>query len=195
MTPHSSTVLVVKSSHVLNLTWFLQRDSDRAAEDAIDIRKRFMEVQGQMRDAGAVASQLRREADKLRAEAEDAELQMAAAASMKEQRKQAGSEQRGAPPAQNGYATQPQTQLGYGQTMPAYGQAPPQGYGQAPPQGYGQPPQGYAGMQMQQPQGYGYPQAQTNYGQPPPFQYGQMTAPPACNGVGGGGLPPPDSFW
>jgi len=173
----------------------LQREFDRAAEDAQDIRKRFMEVQGQVRDAGAVASQLRREADKLRAEAEEAEMEMAAAASMRDQRKQSAAHQQ-APPVQNGYPTQPPAQYGYGHPpVPMHGQPPPQGYGQ-PPQGYGQ--------QMQPQQGYGYGQLPANYGQSPPIHYGQMPSPPADNGFstgvmggadGGVELPSPQAFW
>lgn len=117
-----------------------------------------MEVQGQVRDAGAVAGQLRREADKLREEAEKAELEMAAAASMRDQPNQGNEQYQGAPAApQNGYQYQAPASYGYGQPAP-YGQMQPQAYSQAP-QGYGQPYQGQ--------QGYGY-------GQPPAPQYGQM---------------------
>jgi hypothetical protein len=169
----------------------LQRELDRAAEDAQDIRKRFMEVQGQVRDAGAVAIELRREADKLRAQAEEAELEMAAAASMRDQQKQVNAHQQ-APPVQNGYPSQPPAPYGYGY---------PQMHGQGPPPSYGQQPQGY-GQVQQPPQGYGYGQP-SNYGQPPGPQYGQMSAPadngftPGGMGGGGGGFerPSPQAFW
>lgn len=140
----------------------LQKEADRAAEDAAEIKKRFLAVQGQANDAQHVAMETKREAERLREEAEKAELDMAAAASVRaEQQRQEEEAQKQAqaqapaPPSTNGYP-------GYGQ--PA---APPTGYGyqQQQPMGYGQPPMGQAPM-----------------GQPPmsqqPYQYNSMAPAP-----------------
>jgi hypothetical protein len=147
-----------------------------------------MQVQGQVRDAGAVAAELRREADKLRAAAEEAELEMAAAASMRDQRKPGASHNREALTADNGYTSQT---VGYGhQSMLSQGQGGPPVYGQAP-QAYGQ---------VQQ-QGYGYGQPPAGYGQPAAApHYGQMPPSAAGNGAMGVGgasydIPAPESFW
>lgn len=190
---------------------------ERAAEDAQDIRKRFLEVSGQARDAGALAMETRREADKLREAAEKAELEMAAAASMRDQQKSVQHQQahaHSAPTSSNGYAAQgpPPGQYGYGHPSQGYGQPPGPlppangGYGQ-PPTGYGQPPHGYGppqgyGQPGLPPQGYGQPQQE--YGKPPGPHYGNMAPPPMDNGfaagvMGGGGdrgfdLPSPNQL-
>lgn len=147
-------------------------------------------MQGQARDAATVALETRREAEKLREAAEKAELEMAAAASMRDQVKtQEGNTQvayssngyqpQGPPAAAYGYAPPPQP---YGQFPASYGQ-PPAGYGQPAPS-YGQPPQ--------------------EYGKPSTFSYGQMPPPSMDNGfssgvMGGGGdrgldLPSPQAL-
>jgi len=165
-----------------------------------------MEVSGQAKDAESVAVETRREAEKLREAAEKAELDMAAAASMRDQEKKVQSDrqqqlQATSAPNSNGYPSQgpPPGQYGYGQ--------PPQGYsGQMPPAngGYGQPPAGY-GL----PQGYGLPpqdhgQPPHAYEKPPGPHYGQMAPPAMGNGfaegvMGGGGergfdLPSPNQL-
>lgn len=146
-------------------------------------------MQGQARDAATVAMETRREAEKLREAAEKAELEMAAAASMRDQEKKHESElqtynsngyqPQGHPGGAYGYGQPPQ---GYGQPSAVYGQLSA-GYSQ-PPQGYGQPPQGY--------------------GQPPVAPYGQMPPPSLDSGfgasvMGGGGdrgfdLPSPQAL-
>ena len=167
-----------------------QREFERATDDAQDIRKRFLEVQGQARDAATVAHETRREAEKLREAAEKAELEMAAAASMRDQLKK----------------SEPATQVAYGSNgyqaqgppAAAYGYAqPPQPYGQFPAS-YGQPPAGYS----QPAQSFG--QQSQDYGKPPAFSYGQIPPPSMDNGfsagvMGGGGdrgfdLPSPQAL-
>jgi hypothetical protein len=156
--------------------FILQREFERATDDAQDIRKRFLEVQGQARDAATVALETRREAEKLREAAEKAELEMAAAASMRDQVKKQDTE---TPVAygSNGYQPQgpPAAAYGYGQPPQPYGQyqAP---YGQ--PQGYGQPAPGYG----QPAQSYG----QQDYSKPPAYSYGQMPPPSMDNGFSAG---------
>ena len=158
----------------------LLREAETAAQTAEDLRKRFLTVQSQANDAQLTARDARQKAEKLREEAERAELDMAAAASMKDQKPEATA---AAPPATNGYQTAP-TNYGYG--APAgYGQAPPTpGYGQAPPAptpGYGQAPPpggGFGGY------GMGPPPANTGYAA------GVMGQPPSGGG-GGFDLPSP----
>jgi len=175
----------------------LSREYDRAVEDAQDIRKRFLEVQGQARDAGTVATQTRREAEKLREAAEKAELEMVAAASMRDQEKKQDIDRQSVQ-SSNGYQNQGHASgtFVYGQSTQTFGQ--PAGlYGQ-PSTGYGQPTQGY-GPPLQ---GYGPPLQ--GYGQPPAPQYGQIPAPSMDNGfaagvMGGGGdrgfdLPSPQAL-
>jgi len=150
----------------------LSREFERATDDAQDIRKRFLEVQGQARDAATVAHETRREAEKLREAAEKAELEMAAAASMRDQVKK---QETNAQVAYNSNGYQPQGHpagaYGYGQPAQPYGQFPAT-YGQ-PPAGYGQPAPSYG----QQPQ---------DYGKPPVFAYGQMPPPSMDNGFSSG---------
>jgi hypothetical protein len=165
----------------------LQRESEKAAHDAQDIRKRFLIVQGQANDAQAVAMETKREADRLRDEAEKSELDMAAAASMRDQQKkeQEAQQKAQAPPSapsSNGYPPQEGQPMSYG-----YGQPPgsPQGYG------YGQPP--------------AMTPADGGYGQQPPMTQYNTMAPPSMDGgfaagvMGGGGdnafdLPSPSQF-
>jgi len=138
----------------------MNRDADNAAQTANDLRKRFMAVQAQASDASAVAMETRREAEKLKEEVEKAELDLAAAASMQDQRAEQAKQAAVAPPA--GYPQQqpygyppPQATNGYppayGQPPPAYG-APPAGYGaQVPGYAYAPPPQQQAPPQYQAP--------------------------------------------
>lgn len=117
----------------------MERDAERAAQDAVEIKKRFMAVQSQAHDAEALAAETRREANKLKDEAEKAELDMASAASLKEQQKPSNPTTSLVPVQSNntnGYGAEygagysnnrPPTDYGYGQ-MPA----PDQAYG-----GYG----------------------------------------------------------
>lgn len=126
----------------------MARDAERAGEDATELKKRFMAVQTQAHDAATVAAETRRESNRLKNEAEKAEIEMASAASLREQQKKAPEP---APaPSNNGYGMPPQSDYGagpYGGAPPAYGQAPPanQGYyggGGYPNTGYGQPMNG-----------------------------------------------------
>ena len=50
----------------------LQKEADRAAEDAAEIKKRFLAVQGQANDAQHVAMETKREAERLREAVRDA---------------------------------------------------------------------------------------------------------------------------
>ena len=154
-----------------------------------------MEVQGQVRDASAKAQQARREADKLREAAEEAELEMAAAASMRDQQKK---ESHAPPPGNDGNQSKVghpgALQYGHGQPSNSggYGQ-PPQGYGQTP-HSYGQPPQGYGQPPAQ---AYGNAVASPHYGQMPPRTSTENGFASGVMGGGGGGgfeLPSPQQF-
>jgi hypothetical protein len=131
----------------------MERDAERAAQDAIEIRKRFIAVQSQALDAETVAAQTRREADRLKDEAEKAEIDMASAASLRDQ----SSSSRAAPAPvpsvpSNGYGgpeyggggyskgPDPSADYGYGQIPP-----PDQAYGRGRGYGYGQPVNGGGG--------------------------------------------------
>ncbi|CAB9509662.1 Epidermal growth factor receptor substrate 15 [Seminavis robusta] len=169
------------------------KEASQAKTDAEAKKKKFLAAQSAANDAQAVAMETKREAEKVRKMAEQAELDAAAAASM--QQKQPPPEKTPAPQqapkqaaANGGY---PQQGQGYG-----YG-GPPQNFGQQPPpapQAYGQqqppPPQGYGQQQPPTPQGYGQqpPPAPQSYGQPPLGQpYGQpLGAPQGFNSPPGG---------
>ncbi|CAJ1956521.1 unnamed protein product [Cylindrotheca closterium] len=143
----------------------LNRDADNAAQTANDLRKRFLAIQGQASDASAVAMETKREAEKLKEAVEKAEIDMASAASMQDQKAEqakqsAAAGAAGAPPA--GYPQQ-QPYGAYGYPPPAANGYPPAAYG-APPAGYGQPPAGY-GAPGQVP-GYAYAQPPPQYQAP-----------------------------
>jgi hypothetical protein len=102
------------------------RDADRAAEDAAEIKKRFMAVQTQAHDAATLATKTRREADRLKDDAERAEMEMASAASLREQQKKAPEASPMVPMAPNNgyqqYSNYSYGGQGYGQpTEPNYG--------------------------------------------------------------------------
>jgi hypothetical protein len=121
----------------------LQREAERAAEDAAEIRKRFLQVQGQANTSQAVAMETKRELEKLRSEAEQAEMDAAQAASIQEQQskaegRRAEEEAKGAQQT-NGYSQYgmqqqqqpPQQQYGgYGQEQASMPPAPSYGFGQ-----------------------------------------------------------------
>ncbi|KAG7364071.1 cytoskeletal-regulatory complex EF hand domain containing protein [Nitzschia inconspicua] len=165
----------------------MQRDADRAAEDAAEIKKRFMAVQTQAHDAATLAAQTRREADRLKNEAETAEIEMASAASLREQETPASQP---AAASSNGYNMPAKSDYGTG----AYGGAPAYGYGQSTDQGY------YSGYNTNYGQttaalangGGDYSQTRSN-GAPSPYDAGY-----GAGVVGGGGqafeLPPPSTF-
>jgi len=84
------------SSHKLfELSLFdLQRENEKLAQDAKAKKDKLMQAQSQANDAQALAMETRQEADKLRREAEEAEMNAAAAASRDH-----------AQPSNNGYST------------------------------------------------------------------------------------------
>lgn len=136
------------------------REAERAAEDAAAITKRFMQVQGQTNNAEAVAIETKRELEKLRSEAEQAELDAAQAASIREQQSPNDEAEQGAQQP-NGYS-QPQYDMQQQQ------QPPQQQYG-----GYGQ--------EQQPHEAYGQEQASMPPAMPPTYPsnipsygYGQM---------------------
>lgn len=137
--------LITRFSHIhfSILFWISQKDATQAKADAEAKKKKFLEAQSQANDAQSVAMDTKRVAEKLRKEADDAEMNLAAQASM--QQKQPTPEPAPAPQATNGY-----------QGQQGYDQPPQQRFGQPQPGGYGQPP-------MQQ--GYGQPPMQQGYGQ------------------------------
>jgi hypothetical protein len=136
-----------------------------------------MAVQAQSQDAQAVSMETKREAERLKEDAEKAELEVAAKASIQEQQRveQEKLQVQRAGAAPNGYPPQ--------QAYKAYGQAPPQQQAYA---GYEQQP--YAGHAQQPNAGYAQ-QTHPGYAQQPPPQ--QYTMPPSQAGsefAGGGGF-------
>jgi hypothetical protein len=136
------------------------RDAERAAEDAAEIKKRFMAVQSHAHDAATLAAETRREADRLKNEAEKAEIEMASAASLREQEKSApqpASEMSG------GYGMPPKSDYGAGAYVgdSGYGQALDQGYYGGYNNDYGQTmaPSANGGEDYNQPYGNGAPVA------------------------------------
>lgn len=181
----------------------LQEDADQAAKDAALIKSHFMAIQSQALEAQSVAAQTRAQADRLRDEAEAAELDMAAAAS-KNQRQPAPAP--AAPPAASGYNSSPQPNY-YGgmgaapQQQPYQGQAPQYGMPNGgppmmPPNGdgysnYMQPQNGMGGdaYGQQQQQAYGGP-LQMSLPDPSKMAPGAM----GNGGYGGYGMPPPNDY-
>ena len=118
-----------------------QKEAEKAAQDAEAIRKRFLEVQGRANDAQAVAMETKREFERLRNKAEQAEIDAAAAASLREQDRKDEQERRkqseptARPPYDaNGYQdqqySQPQLGLQYGtNSASGLGQQSNYGYG------------------------------------------------------------------
>lgn len=153
-----------------------KEEADQAAKDAALIKNHFMAIQSQALEAQTVAAQTRAEADRLRDEAESAELEMAAAASKKQKQPSA--------PAPAPAPVAPQ-QGGYSNVSPVpnYG-APPQQQHHGMPNG-GQPmmpPNG--GVYYN---GYGQypPQQQQAYGAGAYGGHGQMAPAPAAPTQGG----------
>lgn len=178
----------------------LQGNAEQAAMDSAAIKKQFVAVQSQAYEAASLAATKRSEADRLREEAESAELQMASAASTAQQ--QPAQAQAPAPPANNNNGS-----YGYGvpSSKPDYGGMPPKQ--QPSPTPYGQ------GMQMMMPHPGTDNGGYNNYGQQQPYGSGAPapmslpnTYPGAANdgfapmGGGGGGdfagydLPSPSTF-
>mmetsp|Transcript_27052 Transcript_27052/g.63303 ORF Transcript_27052/g.63303 Transcript_27052/m.63303 type:complete len:970 (-) Transcript_27052:126-3035(-) len=167
----------------------MKEGADQAGRDAAEIKKHFMAVQGQALEAATIAAQTRSEADRLRDEAEAAELQMAAAASA-QQKQPAPS------PSTNGYSTSPKPDYG-GQMaaqqqqqqpaqMPQYGQMMP---ASNPMGGYGNYTNGQYGAADAYVNPYGgAPMPQMSL--PDPSQ----SAPGVMSAGGGYGMPSPSSF-
>jgi len=179
----------------------LQDSAEQANKDAADIKKRFMAVQTEAYEAATLAATTRSVADRLRDEAESAELQMVSAASAQQQQKPPAPAP--VPTANNTFVTNG----GYGMPSPK-----PNYEGMAPIKQHPSPSPHGQGMQMQMmmpspsPANGGY----NNYGQQP-YGGGQPAAmqPPSPSGasgfapMGGGGggenftgydLPDPSTF-
>jgi len=60
----------------------IQQEHERLAKEALLKKQEFLQLQSQLNDAQALATETKREAEKLRKEAEDKEIQAAAAASI-----------------------------------------------------------------------------------------------------------------
>lgn len=106
------------------------KEAARLATEAKSKKDQCLAVQAQVKDADILAQQTKQEADRLRQEAEEAEMRIASAASMQQQ----------APaPASNGHAEKSFASAGFGAPPPSagMGQAPPNTMapmmGQAPP--------------------------------------------------------------
>jgi len=162
-----------------------KEEAEQAAKDSALIKKHFMDIQGRALEAETLASQTRAEADRLRDEAETAELSMAAEMSKKQKQ-----------PAPAPAAPQAAAPAG---DYPGYGGMAPQG--QMPQYGM---PNGGAPHQMMPPNGGGYGQHPPQH-QQQPQAYGaapQMSLPDPSksapgvmgNGAGGYGMPAPASF-
>ncbi|OEU13204.1 hypothetical protein FRACYDRAFT_241535 [Fragilariopsis cylindrus CCMP1102] len=185
----------------------LQGNAEQAAMDSAAIKKQFVAVQSQAYEAASLAATKRSEADRLREEAESAELQMASAASTAQQQPAQAPAPAPAPPANNNNGS-----YGHGvpSSKPDYGGMPPKQ--QPSPTPYGQ------GMQMMMPHPGTDNGGYNNYGQQQPYGGGAPapmslpnTYPGAANdgfapmgggtmGGGGGGdfagydLPSPSTF-
>jgi septal ring factor EnvC (AmiA/AmiB activator) len=165
----------------------LQKEAESAAFDAEAIKKRFLAVQGQANEAQHVAMETKREADKLRDKAEKAELDMAAAASMRDQQRKEREEQEKAQapapapaPTSNGYPGQ----MSYGYGQPPAPQQRYEGYGSPP--SMGDPSQSYD--QPMAPPSMGDPSQSYGQSMAPPssYQYNSMAPPAPVGGYGGG---------
>lgn len=162
----------------------MQKEADKAKQDAEEKKKKFLAAQSQAHDAQAVAMETKREAEKLRKEAEKAEMDAAAAASM--QYKQPAP----ALPSQASNGEQPNRQAyhdyDYQEQQKNYGQHHQQNQGHShyqQQQSYGQ----------HQHSGYGNPYAGGFQGQPLGESGGYN--PSVMQGDGGGGveIPTPSS--
>jgi hypothetical protein len=182
----------------------LQESAEQAAKDSAAIKKQFMTVQTQAYEAASLAATTRSGADRLREEAESAELQMASAASTAQ--KQPAQAPAPAPPVNNNNGS-----YGYGAPSPKpdYGGMPPKQ--QPNPAQYGQGMQmmmphpgpangGYNNYGQQQPYGGGAP-APMSLPNPSPEADNGGFAPMGGGGMGGGGgdfagydLPSPSTF-
>jgi hypothetical protein len=150
------------------------RDAERAMEDATELRKRFMEVQTRAHDAQKVAVDTRREANRLKDQAEKAEIDMASAASLRDHQKTTTS----AP------VTSPQPSTGYGDAV-----QPPSG---GPANGYGSYGHGYG---YGQPMGPPEPTYSQGYGAlPAPNSYAPGVMGSGAGESGGFDLPSPNQF-
>jgi len=107
----------------------MKEGAEQAGKDATEIKQHFEKVQARALEAATVAAQTRSEADRLRDEAEAAELQMVAAASAQQKQPALSS----APPktSTNGYGASPKPD--YGGKMPAPQQSDMPQYGQMMP--------------------------------------------------------------
>jgi len=163
-----------------------KEEAEQAAKDAALIKSHFMAIQSQALEAQNVAAQTRAEADRLRDEAEAAELDMAAAASKKQKQPAPQPPQAQAPPpAAGGYAPQPQ----YGAPPPQQQQYP----GQAPQYGMPNggpammPPNGGYNNYANGMGGAPYGQQQPAYGAPPQMSHPDPSkSAPGVMGNGGG---------
>ena len=197
----------------------VKEEADQAAKDAALIKSHFMAIQSQALEAQSVAAQTRAQADRLRDEAEAAELDMAAAASKKQ--RQPAPEPAPAPAAPQVYNAPSQPNYGgmgaAPQQQPYQGQAPQYGMPNGGPNGdgynnYMQPVTGMGAdaYGQQQTQAYGGPPPQQQaYGGPPPPQQQAYGGPPQMShpdpskmapgamgngGYGGYGMPPPNEY-
>ena len=113
----------------------MKEEAEQAAKDAELIKSHFLSIQSRALEAQTLAAQTRAQADKLRDEAEAAELKMAAEASKKQKQPAPAPVPTPAYTA-NGYGVSPKPN--YGMTAPP----PSNGYGAPPPQPvYGGMPQ------------------------------------------------------
>lgn len=68
-----------------DLCWPFQKAVETAQQDAQEKKKQFLAIQSQVNDAQAVALETKREAERLKQEAEQAELNIASLASLEQQ--------------------------------------------------------------------------------------------------------------
>jgi hypothetical protein len=133
----------------------MQKEAENAAADVEDIKKRFMAVKAQAKDAQSVVMETKREVDTLRNEAEQAELDAVQMASLREQEHAQRKEEQEAKmkslspqPPPNGFSGYSMEPVPNGASFGGYGAPLPspvpstgvysQPMGQGPP-GYGAP--------------------------------------------------------
>jgi hypothetical protein len=92
------------SSRLINfvLSCISQKEIEKLAMDARDKRDALLQVQSQVKDAEALAIATKKEAESLRKEAEDAEMQATVAASMQQQQEHHSAPALHVPSSQNG---------------------------------------------------------------------------------------------
>ena len=185
--------------------------AEQAGKDAAEIKQHFATVQARALEAATLAAQTRSEADRLRDEAEAAELQMAAAASAQQKQPALSSVPPQTNTTTNGYGASPKPTYGGNMPAPQHSEIPQ--YGQMMPMPPSNPmgeynnnyTNGNAGDAYAQPYGQAppVPMSLPNHSQlgpglpvPPPMSLPNPSqSGPGVMGTGGGyDMPSPAAF-